>query len=267
MVTSILIANYQGHEAIELCIESILKRTKFNDYEIMVMDSSPRDSSDRKYLESQRDKDNIILFESEIKLGHGTALARLLKLCDADFACLLDSDCEILEGDWLSVLVNKIRNTNDLGVARFRWGGVAADNHCIAPVYWPCVMLLNISLYREFEGEDDWQQNGTNYKDYKYKHIFDKAGYSQFGLIVTNPGQREVKKENVGRDTAWRFTEKVLFETDNKYKIYPMPLNFWDIRIKHYGGITRNHSRPEHPMIAPRWKIIKENLKKLRNYK
>ena len=146
MTTSILIANYQGHEAIELCIESILKRTKNSDYKIIVMDSSPQDSSDRKYLEFQRDKNNIELMESEVKLGHGAALARLLKRCDTGFACLLDSDCEIFQGDWLSVLVNKIKNINDLGVARFRFGGVAADHHCIAPVYWPCVMLLNVNL-------------------------------------------------------------------------------------------------------------------------
>lgn len=267
MATSILIANYQGHEAIELCIESILKKTKNIDYKIIVMDSSPKDSQDKDYLRLQRDRDNIELMESEVKLGHGAALEKLLKRCDTEFACLMDSDCEILHRDWLSLLVNTIRNANDLGVARFRWGGVAADNHCVAPVYWPCVMLLNIPLYREFEGEDDWQQSGGNYKDYKYKHIFDKAGYSQFGLVITRPNQREVKKDNVGRDTAWRFTEKVLFETDSKYNIYPMPLNFWDIRVKHYGGITRNHFRPEHPVIAPRWKIIKENLIKLRSGK
>lgn len=264
---SILIANYQGHEAVELCIESILKRTKNSDYKIIVMDSSPEDSGDKKYLEAQRDRNNIELMESERKLGHGAALARLLKRCDTGLACLMDSDCEIFEEDWLSVLVNKIRNANDLAVARFRFGGVATDNHCIAPVYWPCVMLLNVFLYRKFEGEDDWQQNGIDYSNYKYKHIFERVGYSQFGLIITNPGQREIKKGNVGRDTAWRFTEKVLFETGNKYKIHPMPENFWDVRVKHYGGITRNHSRPEHPMIAPRWKTIKENLKKLRSGK
>lgn len=265
MIISILIANYQGHEAVELCVESILARTRGDDYKIVVMDSSPEDSNDKKYLRSQRDRGNIELMESGRKLGHGAALSRLLRQCNTSFACLLDSDCEILERDWILSLTNKMRNVNDLGVARFRWGGVAEDGHCIAPVYWPCVMLLNVDLYREFEGENDWQQEGTTYSDYKYKWIFNKSGYCQSGLIVTTVNQREVKKPNVGRDTAWRFTEKVLFETDNKYTIYPMPLNFWNIKVKHYGGITRNHARPEHPIIAPRWKIIKENLAKLRS--
>jgi len=264
---SILIANYQGHEAIQLCIESVLKRTKYDNYKIAVMSSSPDDSDDGNYLRHQRDKGNIDLLESERKLGHGTALTKLLEYCDTELACLMDSDCEILQEDWLSVLTEKIKNPNDLGVARFRIGGVAADHHCIAPVYWPCVMLLNIKPYREFEGEDDWQQNGINYKDYKYKEMFAPPGYSRPGLIVTMPGQREVKKENVSRDTGWRFTEKVLFETGNKYKIYAMPNNFWNVKIRHYGGITRNHFRPEHPVIAPRWKTIKENLKKLRDGK
>ena len=105
LTVSILIANYQGHEAIELCIESILKRTQFDSYKIMVMDSSPEDSPDKAYLRRQRDRGKIGLLESERKLGHGTALTQLLKHCDAEFACLLDSDCEILMSDWLAVLV------------------------------------------------------------------------------------------------------------------------------------------------------------------
>jgi len=264
LTTSILIANFQGHEAVELCIESILARTKNTDYKIIVMDSSPEDSPDKEYLWRQKDSGNIELMESERKLGHGQALSYLLRRCKTRFACLLDSDCEILQWDWLSVLIDKIKNVNDLGVARFRHGGVNASFQCIAPVYWPCTMLLNIPLYRTFEGDKDWQQNGIAYANYSYKQIFNTPGCTQNGLVVTRPGQREVKHKNVGRDTAWRFTEKVLFETNNRYVMHPMPRNYWEVKVKHFGGITRNHSRPDHPVIKPRWATIRKNLRVLR---
>lgn len=249
---SILIANFNGGEAVELCIESILKRTKYNDYKIVVLDSSPENHRDKQYLKSHRDKNNIELLENEKPLSHGGALAKLIKHCDTEHACIIDSDCEILMGDWLSTLAGLLKGENDLGVARFRDGGSLPHLYWVAPIYWACVMFLNIKLYREFEGEDDWSQINTSFDEYKYKHIFKN--------IKDRP-----KTDLVSRDTAWRFTEKVLFETDNKYKIHPIPPNFWDIRLKHYGGISRNHWRPEHPQVAPRLATIKRNLATLRS--
>lgn len=248
---SILIANFKGGEAIELCIESILRRTKYDNYKIIVLDSSPEDAKDKQYLKSQRDENNIELLESEKHLFHGEALTKLIKYCDTEHVCIIDSDCEILTENWLSTLAELLKEENDLGVANLR-KAILRENLLIPPIYWPCVMFLNIKLYREFESEDDWFISTANFNDYKYKHVFKNI-------------ENRSKTDIVYRDTAGRFTEKVLFETDNKYKIYPIPENFWDIKLKHYGGISRNHFRPEHPMIAPLLRVIKENLKKLRS--
>jgi hypothetical protein len=40
--------------------------------------------------------------------------------------------------------------------------------------------------------------------------------------------------------------------------------SFWIRYVYHYGGISRNHDRPEHPEIAPRWIEIKRRLAALR---
>jgi len=246
---SILIANFKGEEAVELCIESILQRTKYNDYKIVVLESSPENHRDKQYLKSHRDKNNIELLESEEPISHGTALVKLIKHCDTEHACIIDSDCQILMGDWLSTLAGLLKGENDLGVAKFRKAWYS-ELYCWAPIYWACVLFLNVKLYREFEGEDDWSQRNTSIDEYKYKHIF---------------GDSWPKRDIVSRDTAWLFTQKVLFETGNKYKIHPIPLNFWDIRLKHYGGISRNHWRPEHPQVAPRLVAIKRDLAMLRS--
>lgn len=249
---SILIANYKGREALELCIESVLKRTKYNGYKIIVLDLSPESCSDKQYLRTQRDKGNIELLENDTILSHGQALTRLIKHCKMEYACLLDSDCEILAGDWLAVLVKLLKGKNDLAVAKFKKGGSIPHLYWVAPIYWPCVMLLNRQLYREFEGTDDWSQRNISFSEYRYQDIFKDV-------------KEKPKQDIVSRDTGWRFTEKVLFETGNKYKIYPMPKDYWDVKVKHYGGISRNHFRPEHPIIKPRWEAIKKNLNKLRN--
>lgn len=266
---SILIVSYKGNEVIELCLESILKRTKGTNYKINVLDSSPSDHPDKAYLRDHEAKGNIKLLESEKKLSHGEGLARLIKECDTDWAVLLDSDCEILKGDWITVLKGEIQSNQDLGVSRFRHGGIAKDLHCIAPVFWPATMLLNVKLYRNFEEEDDWSQRNEILRNYKYRHIYDKKGYYHGGYIVTKPHNRELRDDAVvWRDTSWRFTEKVLFETDGKYKIRPMPQQYWDTKVRHYGGLTRNHWRREsHPMVKPRWDAICKNLAELRKEK
>lgn len=248
---SILIANFKGSEAIELCIESILKRTKYNNYKIVILDSSPGNHRDKQYLKSQRNENNIELLENEINISHGAALVKLIKLCDTEHACIIDSDCEVLTGDWLSTLAELLKEDNDLGVAKFRRSWYS-EKYYWAPIYWACVLFLNVKLYREFEGEDDWSQRNTSFDEYEYKHVFED--------IKDRP-----KRDVVSRDTAWLFTQKVLFETGSKYKMYPIPPNFWDIKIKHYGGISRNHWRPEHPQVGPRLMAIKRNLAVLRS--
>jgi len=250
---SILVASFNSKYAIELCIESIIKRTDYPDYRIIILDSSPKDSKTRKFLRAQRNKNRIELLESEKPLSHGQALVRLMKYCKTKYACLMDSDCEVLAGDWLIILADLLKDKNDLGVARFKKGGLVPNFHWRVPIYWPAVMFLNMELYREFEGEDDWSQINTTLEEYKYKHIFKPEEIANTKIKLVN------------RDTAWRFTEKILFETGNKYKMYPIPPNFWKEKVRHYGGISRNHWRPEHPKIAPRVEAIRKSLARLRN--
>ena len=54
---SILIASFRGGIATELCIESILKRTQYPDYKIVVYDSSGP-GKDKDYLEKQEKDGN-----------------------------------------------------------------------------------------------------------------------------------------------------------------------------------------------------------------
>jgi hypothetical protein len=245
---SILISNFQGHEALELCVESILKRTE-HDYRITVFDSTGKGSGDRKYLDKAEREGRINLLAVESPASHGQAITAMLKECRGGFACLLDNDVEILMGDWLSVLMARITSYRDAGVARF----ISARAHhanLFAPVFWSACMLLNLALYRKIMGDDIWSQMQIRFENYPHRWIFDGIERPQnFSGIVYC-------------DTEWRFTEKLLFENKEGFIVQELPSAFLDDSIRHYGGMSRNWRQPE--VIEDRWNEIRKNLRKLR---
>jgi len=155
---SILISSWCGHKAIELCIESILKRTNYKAYQIIVCDSSSPYGPDRKYLRNHKEKGNIELLESHVRLQHGEALWRLLSYCKTDLACIFDSDNEVLSSDWLEKFTSQIQDhEKDLGVGFLLKGDNRPNNDFFfTPLFHPSYLVLNMPLYRQIAKEDDW---------------------------------------------------------------------------------------------------------------
>ena len=246
---TICIANLNGHAALQLAIESALKRTQYPDFRILVYDS-PGDGQDREYLQQKKDESKLDFIAGKINLSHGHAINILLKECATHFACLLDSDCEILSGDWLSYLVGFIESDSDIGVAKLRPGGKFYGKELLTPYYWAACMLLTMPLYHMMAAGDDWPTKRMAYEDY--------AGPFKFDGIPKNEGW------HVGYDTGGRFTERLLYGNEFGFAMRRIPPKFWQTKVRHYGGISRNHWRPEHPQIAPRWKEIKKRLAALK---
>lgn len=246
---AVCIANLNGHEALQLAIESALKRTKYPSFRILVYDS-PGDGQDRAYLQGLKNEGKLDFIAGAENLSHGHAIGRLLRQCETELACLLDSDCEILNGKWLSCLIGLLQTDQDIGVAKFRPGGKFYGKELLTPYYWMACALLVMPLYHTIETSDDWPTKRMPYEKY--------SGPFKFGDIPKGEGW------HVGYDTGGRFTEKILYENEHGFAMRKIPALFWGKYVKHYGGISRNHWRPEHPQIAPRWKKIKERLAMLR---
>ena len=126
---SILISNYNSFEAIQLCIESIKKRTDYPDYQIVVYDDESSNGVDLPYLEKAESKGWIRFIHgnrqrwaneidalyaphkiiSPSPYWHGCALNVLVnEICDTELAMIMDADVYIKEADWLSKIVEKM---------------------------------------------------------------------------------------------------------------------------------------------------------------
>lgn len=272
---SILIPNRYSWNGICLTIESILKRTSYPYYKIVVCDNSMAknnracephkvelldgdDGSRLDYLREQSGKGNIELIEHGLQkkqYGHGENIKKLLEFCDTDLAMLFVSSAEILRGDWLDVIISEIKTDRDLGAARLRKAENHFDKSWIAPAYWANVMLLNMELYKDFQDEDDWNQGVIPFSEFKHPEIFD-------GLPI--PKDSDESSLKVFTDTGWKLYERIKYENPNGLKMQDLPNEFYLKWMKLLGGIDRNSHRPHHPFVQQQLKEVDQRLAKLR---
>jgi len=248
---SILISSWHGGEAIELCIESLLARTSYPYWRIIVLDSSGEGSKDKVYLRGQRNFGNITLWEHESQLSHGEAIARLIKVCNTPLACILDSDVEILHKSWLNILVSPLKTEKDLGVAQLRPDGYFPESKTWrTPAYLPYCMILNITLYKFIQDDSDWPERYIKPEEYEHKNKFPVLG---------NKGI-----EAIHYDTAGMFTEKVLFRNnEHDFNVYNMPNDFWVYWINHHEGMSAHHNS-SNEKVRERRQVVHKRLMELR---
>ena len=259
---SILIGNARTWCSIELAIESILKRTAYKPYQIIVYNQARiRDKGNRvAYLHKMARKGYIRLIEGEYRPrsdldGHGKSVKKLLSACKTPLALLWVSDIEILQPEWLDMLVERIDGPDVLGIADFKPGRNHFNRMWIAPRYLPDWMLLDMEKYREIEGEDDWDLSFVPYPDWPYPEVFAKQP------PLANPDHNPPK---VFRDTGWRIWEKITHKNPNNYRLVSLPGHWFGEKIHHFGGIDRNSFRPEFPELQMKLAKIRERLRILR---
>ena len=273
---SILIPTRRAFEAIELTIESILVRTWYDNFRIIVCDNSQGEGEGNRleYLKQHERNGTIKLIEntggdgawearpdgsSLNRYGHGENLKILLKACDTEFAMLLSSGIEILETNWLDVFWAMLKTDKDLGAARFKGAGNNFNTSWVAPCWWPNLMFLNMELYRKTMRDEDWDLVRVPYENYKYKHLFDGQA---------TPKNPDLEGLTVFCDTGYFLWERLEYDNPEGYKMVNFdtkPTWFqWDSKFNFHIGLDRNSHRPKHLFVIHERAKIKERLRVLR---
>ena len=168
---SILIPNRNSREALKLTIESIRFYTDYP-YKIIVYDDCSTNDIDIPYLKKAESKGWLKLYQGENRVGHGGVLNELInKICDTDYAVVMDSDTEIKGHSWvkdfLSVVNSDVIAVVDIIDRRTTWKGYNI------PVCDFSFGFLNMELYRD-NMDVDWRvmAGGTDRRQQPYKSIF-----------------------------------------------------------------------------------------------
>jgi glycosyltransferase involved in cell wall biosynthesis len=173
MIVDILIPNYNGREALELCIESIAAYTS-EAHRVIVYDDASTNPGERDYLVRAYGNgwiDKIVMGREHG--GHGVALNRLVNDADSTtrHAVILDNDVQVLRAGWLSGLLGLVADPRVLIACTEK----PTFGYC-SRGYRPGMFLLwfgllNMAAYRDGMTVD-WSLVGARRQDEPWQTMF-----------------------------------------------------------------------------------------------
>lgn len=103
---SILIPNKDGINYLKPCINSILKLTTYNNYEIVIIENNSENENTFKYYEEIKKNPKIKVLEyKEKEFNYSRIINFGVKNVDGDFVVQLNNDTKLISKDWLETFI------------------------------------------------------------------------------------------------------------------------------------------------------------------
>ena len=113
---SILISNTDEVEALKRCINSILEKTTYGNYEIDIIENNSKDRKTFNYYRELQNNEKIkILYFSEKTKNYSKIINYGMKLTDGEYILQLSNKTEVINPEWLDIMLG-ICNRNDVGI-------------------------------------------------------------------------------------------------------------------------------------------------------
>ena len=118
---TIVIPTRDKLEYLAPCVESLLAKTRYSNYEILIVDNQSTDPDTVKWLQTVTDNSTrrirVIRWDEDFNFSAICNLAS--EHSDSKFMCLLNNDTEVLQEEWLSRMVS-LGERPDVGVVGCR---------------------------------------------------------------------------------------------------------------------------------------------------
>ena len=116
---SILIPNKDGIDILKVCIDSILNKTTYKNYEINIIENNSREESTFKFYEELEKNSKInILHYPEKGFNYSKIINFGVKNSDGEYIVQLNNDTEVLTSDWLEKMLGYCMRV-DVGAVRY----------------------------------------------------------------------------------------------------------------------------------------------------
>lgn len=226
---SILIPNKDGIKFLKTCIESILKLTTYDNYEINVIENNSENEETFEYYKEIEKNDKVkILYYPEKGFNYSKIINYGVKNCDGDFVMQLNNDTKLLTPDWLEKFIGYSQR-KEIGAvgARLYFGDKSIQHAGIA--YGICDLAANL-----FPGLP-WGSRGYYGKDALIQNISAVTGACLFCRreLYEEVGYMEEEKFAVAFndvDFCLKIREKGYLNIYNPY-----------IELMHYESKTRGY--------------------------
>ncbi|QES90521.1 glycosyltransferase family 2 protein [Rhizosphaericola mali] len=103
---SLIIGTRDGYEELKTCIDSILIKTKYPNFEIIIVDNQSTDKETLQYFDALRSNPKISVISYNDHFNYSAINNLGVQSAKGDIIGLLNNDIEILNEDWLSEMVS-----------------------------------------------------------------------------------------------------------------------------------------------------------------
>jgi len=164
-LVSIVIPTYNGLSILKQCIDSILTKTTYPNYEIIVIDNNSDDKRTLEYLERIGVDENIRVLKDPRPFNYSQLNNAAIEKSKGQYVLLMNNDIEVITPDWLSEMVSIViqegvgcvgarlwypNDTLQHGGVIIGLGGVAGHSHKHLPrkspgYFWRAQLIQNFS--------------------------------------------------------------------------------------------------------------------------
>ncbi len=105
---SIVIPTKDKRDVLATCINSIVNRTRYKNYEVLVIDNDSRDQSTLEYLKMiQAEYRHVKVYNYKSEFNFSAIVNYGVRQSTADVIVLLNNDTEVINDDWLHEMVSQ----------------------------------------------------------------------------------------------------------------------------------------------------------------
>jgi glycosyltransferase involved in cell wall biosynthesis len=105
-MVSLIIPTWNQLPLLQKCIESILKKTTYPNYEILIIDNGSDDPATLQYFVELQAETLIRIVRDDRPFNYSALNNAAVKLAQGEVLGLLSSDLEVISSDWLSEMVS-----------------------------------------------------------------------------------------------------------------------------------------------------------------